>query len=463
MSMNPSIAAADDRSRVGRSESIYLLVITLPLILIAITFALGFQRESAAKAHYDGIVTQLNEQGLPTDNHGSTVSFDQRLSQETSIGWLDVLVAKHELNVQFMDVRRMIIDADEMPQPGQPWEIEPIIRRYTERAEPILAAMDELVKQDQPVWQPLIWEGFDTLLPEIQESRDLTRLLATEFRHAVQQDDPERALRALNLMHGVVKAFDWHICLVADLVTMAGRSQHRLLIRQSLETGFWDDAESLQQLREQLLETDNLDSRWIQMVAGEQAMLSESLGDSFTVTGIKLFPFGVPPAARVNLLEKIRLAGEVQGVGTVEHVRAIEREIEQSTTRPNGPASGSNFTLVGLPFAYSDGPTGLLGADFAGAAEAYLRDETERRWTLTAVAIKQFQVRFDRWPDQLGELSAIGIPNSTWLMDGQTPFFYAVDHDGVTLSVTVPWHQPNVTLWSGSDQLEGNQLETRIR
>lgn len=428
----------------SRSEWVGWLVIATPLVMVAVTLALGALREAEAETRFDRVVESLSEAGTPVDIHSTTVAFDQRLSRESSIEWQNLLVAVHELNVRFDDVHRTIYEAQAMPLPGRPWEIEPIVSRYTEQAQPIFAALDELVVdelvvEDKPVWQPLIFQGFDTLLPEIQESRGLVRLLAVEFRFAVHHGDQARAAHALRLIQGVSRAFDWQIGLVSDLVEIAGLSAHRRLIRQSLEIGFWSDPQVLQELQKQLAAAEDYDARWLQMVASEQAMLASQLSRGFVDTGVKLFPYGAPAATRVGLLETIRRVGAVDGAGTIDHLRAIEQDFDHASIQSESTSSKSTFTLMGIPFAISDGPTGFLASDFTAAAKAYARDAMERRWTQTAVAIKRFQVEQGRWPNELQELVDVGLSRSDWLAFDKTPFGYAVGDQAATLSVPPGW------------------------
>jgi hypothetical protein len=416
-----------------RSELAYLLAVVSPLLLLVVLFVLGSLRETAAEARFESVVTRLKSEGVPTDNHSSTISFDQRLSKKYSIQWQDVLVAQRELNARFTDMYISIHESEEIPRPNEPWDIEPIARRYTDEAKPIFDALDELVAEGNLVWQPLVWQGFGTLLPEIQELRDLIRLLAVKFRLAVHQGDQAGAMQALELILGVNRAFDWQICLISDFVAIAHLSTHRSLIRQSLEVGFWKDEQQIQKLREQLSIRDDYDARWLQMVAGEQAMLAEELSTSFGNTGLSVFPFGVPAATKVSVLETIRLAGEIKGVGTIDHVRAIENDIEQVSRRSPSTSPTSSFTIVGIPFALSEGPTGMLSSSYTVASQVYLRDAMERRWTLAAVAIKQFQIQEGRWPDELNELTRVGLSRPDWLAIGETPFGYSVDDDEAIL------------------------------
>ncbi len=459
------------RQQSHRSELMYLLAVLCPPLLLVLMFAVGGGQEFSAEARFEGVVASLTREGFPTDNHSSTLAFDQRLSKQYARQWREVLVAMRELSGRYSNFSDLLYESKEMPRPNQNWEIEPIARRYTDDAKPVFDLLDLLVVERKPVWQPLLLNGFSTLLPDLQKTRGLVRLLATEFRVAVHQGDRERALHALDLMAGVTRAYDWQVGLVSDYVAMAGLKTQRSLIRQSLALGFWEDEQQLQSLRDQLTSRDDQDARWKQMVASEQAMIAQEIRRNLSsVFGFELYPFGVPPGVIVDLLETVRLAGDVKGVGTIDHIRTLQRSFEQRGQDKN---STSSFTIVGIPLARSTFELGLFGNDYPSASRSYFEDEMQRRWTLTAVAIKQFQIRVGRWPDSLNELSRVGLSRADWLAGGETPFGYSVREDPseaiVWTSKISHWDHPKLDISPvppsevEDDAEQIQKLETRVR
>jgi hypothetical protein len=73
------------------------------------------------------------------------------------------------------------------------------------------------------------------------------------------------------------------------------------------------------------------------------------------------------------------------------------------------------------------------------AAATYARNERETRWTLTAVAIKEFQLQRQRWPDSLDELTSVGLSASDWMATDSDAFGYQIsDDDGEAILWTTP-------------------------
>lgn len=433
--MNPLPSASRNPSRrhPQRSEIGYLLSVTVPPLLLLLLFAFGEIREHAAQSRYEVQVAKVRALGLPTDSHSSAVAFDGRLSTDNSITWKNVLAATEELNGRFYPAMIAIDELTATIPPGDDWESEPIIRLYTEQSRPILQTIDALAEDDRAVWEPLVLEGYSTLLPDLQASRSVIRLLVVEFRHAVHQGQHDRAIHALQSILDVGNAFDWQIGLISDFIFMTHRATHRELIRRSLEVEFWQTEQQFQQLQQQLAESDDLDARWRRALASEMAMLMSELridreDPEFAHPPLNLMPFGIPPSTKSGLVETMESASELSGAGTLAHVRAIEKGVGIGG---NVATESVTTTINGFPFAFSDAPLGLLGQtqNYVSAARAFAKFAMERRWTVTAVALEQFRLQQGRWPSELSELASVGLSRRDWTAIGDEPFGYRVEGD----------------------------------
>ncbi len=299
-------------------------------------------------------------------------------------------------------------------------------------------------------------------------------MLANEFRVAVHQGDQSRALRALQLVRGVSEAFNWNIGVISDLVVFGHRDTYRTLIRGSLQFEFWTDPQLLAQLKQQLARRDDLQARWHDSRASEQAMTLEALSDDAQssgsmspANGINLFPFGVPATTRARLLELMQGLDLVKEPGTSSHVAIVDGVIENALR----DRSASSFTITGIPFATAENAISMIFPSLEAAASAYLRNERDRRWTLTAVAIKEFRLQQQRWPKSLNELTSVGLSASDWMVTESTPFGYQISDDGAEAILwTTPsdgtplgatlWPQPPSSYDTDPERLE--QMEVRI-
>src|SRR5690606_37668842 len=141
-----------------------------------------------------------------------------------------------------------------------------------ERNRPVIAQIHAATKHPAPVWMPIEFHGFMTLLEELQNSRSIQRLMQLETEHAIYHRDAERAMAGLESMQGVAAAFDWPICMVADLVHIALRGSHRSMVRRSLAVDLWDE-DQLRHLADQLGPPQDVRQRWFDVVAGERGMM----------------------------------------------------------------------------------------------------------------------------------------------------------------------------------------------
>ena len=71
----------------------------------------------------------------------------------------------------------------------------------------------------------------------------------------------------------------------------------------------------------------------------------------------------------------------------------------------------------------------------AAYANAFERSERSRRMVLTALGVKRFQLANGRWPEQLQELSQVGLSPEDWTLPGIGPLGYAIEPDGKTACV----------------------------
>lgn len=437
----------------GYREFATLALVLSPIVFLAALFAFGLSMELRAASQVKTQLAMLNSQGLYASNHEVTVAADQRTSRENAARWQDVLLAASQLESRFYPLRMSVGDLqNELVSPDETWEVGPVLTKYAQQGQPTILLIEDLLNDPQPFWRPIRFEGFSTLLDTIQNSRLIQRLLTVEFRVAVHDGDHQRAMRVLRLMVGVSNAFDWDVVLIGRYVQFANIAQHRQLIQQSLTVGFWNQSEHLSELRDQLAEQENLDEHWQRINDAESSMmLTEIFGDltNDSSPGILsrpaglIFPFGLSPIVKQELLSELPSRSFGLGVGTNRHVRQVANaEKSWNQQRINGrPEESHSSSLVAIPF----GNLGFLVDVFRHSqtqhASANIRFEFDRRITLTAVAIKQFQLQENRWPEKLSELTAVGLSASQWSVEPGIPIGYRISDDN-----------QSITLWAAVDR-----------
>jgi hypothetical protein len=87
-----------------------------------------------------------------------------------------------------------------------------------------LSQVDRAARLDNPDWQILLKlkaDGFELLLPEVQQIRSLARALQVRFRAEIAQCRFDDAIRTAKTMFAIARHLDEHPTLIGELVGMA--------------------------------------------------------------------------------------------------------------------------------------------------------------------------------------------------------------------------------------------------
>jgi hypothetical protein len=390
----------------------------IPLTLLLAFLIVFVVHEKRAQDRLNSELAHIRTSDDPVDDATMSQWFLARTSQEGTSAWREILHLTDASLAAFGQAGfKRIPYVGEAPvpaeiRPGDEWPEEQDVAEYLRWMQPVLQQIEEASHYPTPVWQPIECRGFETLLPELQNSRSLTRLLSVEVEHALYHGDAERALRGLESMRAVTTAFDWELVLVTELVQIALRQVHQGMIRRSLGIDIWNE-EQLLALQEQLGPARDVPTMWRRVFAGERAMMIAGLQN---------------PQALGHGSEEASSIGMISRVPSLREPVILAYEKLQSV---------GGEGLVGLPgrvtktletFATATNPLlGLLLPAVTAFAVAIENEETSRRFSRTAVAIKSFQLKHGQWPDQLSELSQVGLSANDWNTVSGGTFGYEID------------------------------------
>ncbi len=421
--------APHQESRPSARRRWLLLLVSLPIVLGAIAVAiLGFGEYRSAR-EVTAEIARLRAAGEPVDNETQARWFQAGTSQEGTAAWRDILVAVEHVSSGEVVNSFPFIGTGKLPEPlvpGGDWPDEPRIAEFLQEVRPLIAQIEQAGRYPTPVWQPIAFNGVSTLLPEIQPSRSVIRLLQLEVQHALYHRDTERALRGLAAMQATAAAFEWDFCMVADLVGLALRSLHRDAIRQSLAETDWEPAQ-LDQLLAQVQHPRDVAVRWRRICAGERAMTlawlqgSRDELDGMLPRGNRRYPPALLliPSGTKKYLDQMA-AFQQMGEQGVLGITARAQDLEQELTRPDRRRFDELLTALFLPA-------------MAAMAAAYEREELDRRLTRTALGIKRYRVSEGRWPARLSDLAAVGLEPKDWTALQAGPFGYKIEGEDAVL------------------------------
>ncbi len=401
-----------------------LIAACVPVLLFAMGAVAVGVREFDAAAKLKAKMDQLKRAGEGYDNASFEQWYRNHTHPEGAQAWVNLLNSVSATS-QIGAVASLPIvgTGKELKEldPKAEWPNEPAVNEFLDEMLGLIQQTHQLEKWPTPVQFPIEFNGQQTLLPYHQQSRSVTRLLQLDFEYAFYQREFERAIRDLKSMGTVAEAMNSKMCLVVDLIVSTILSTQYLEIQRSLLTDNWPP-ENLNQLRELVREVHYSPARWKTLLTNERAMFSDdvALGDLARITDSA-------EASLVPLLETGRLRifeayDELIAAGNVDLAllrsaskQAVERIVKRDASFD---VDGGNIWI------------GLMLPAAEQMATAMENLESNRRLTLTAIALRQFKHQEGHWPANLRELEKVGLTNLDTTTVNRGAFGYEIA-DGI--------------------------------
>ncbi len=418
----------------ARNDRFYWYLIALPPLLVAFLLSIGFVRDQTRARNNRWWSQYQQRQGIPTDESSLVQFFAANSSTEHSAAWMQIAAAAHFIESQTWPLVDHVSDLDLLVPQGEVWPAEPIASQFGKLGAPVIARIEAIPAADKPAWFPEVMAAETVRFPYIADHRTVTRIILHDFRIAYHAGETDRALRDIKSISKLSIAYDGHHRLVEELVQTAVESIQDGAIRKSLAHEFWS-AEQLQGLRDVLAARKPLDVRWHNMLDEEQIFVAANMRKLPMVQNRNGRSTGFA-GANQNLFRSLR---QIPDVGSVDFGSTVF-DIFNSTSTPRRHQAVS---ITAIPLATEQQLLASLTPAFAAAAETFVRRRIDRDWTVCAVGLKQFQLRFKRFPDRLDQLADVGLTPDQWTainsrIYGSKPFGYRVSADGSA-----------ATLWTG--------------
>ena len=383
----------------------------LVMLMVGVGLWLGY-RELAARAELRGLSEQWSDGGELSPDQGLALRYRQTTHQQASAEWSRVLFL---LNSRLQDTSNGLPYVDQgkvrpVLDRNAPWRAQAEAGVYLDYMAPVLAEIHQAADGPTPVWQPIAFAGYGTLLEHIQNTRSVSRLLQLDAEYALHQGDAERAWRDIRSLHGTAAAIDIDIFMVAQLVHVALQRSMLEMIQRSLHTDVWND-QQLQQLAELVQEPFPVREKFLRGVEGEQLVaLAAVQGGQASLPAMQLVNL---PTTQLALVEAYR-------------------ELHASARQATGRLSKHMDQYERQTAANLSGLSGVLIGQFLPAVSAYARalenGEESRQMTLTAIGLKRFELQHRRWPASLSELKEVGLSPGDWTIKHVGPLGYS--HQG---------------------------------
>ena len=424
--MSDNSNRTESRPSLGRYKFVWLLLFPL-VVLLAVAAYLIISEWSAAKTNRTQF-EQWAATGIPYDSATLQKSYDERTHPEGTPDWIEITRLVY-WGAEVEAFKQLPYLGNEGQEPanlvpgGKPidWPGEPLVASYLEEMQPVIDLIEQASEHPTPARFPVNFHGIDTLLPHVQNSRKILWLLSLDCDFAYFNQDNKRALRDLSLMKATAEAYDGRECLVSGLVNVALRSMRMGAMRRTLSYCEWTEAE-LQILRDSLTSPEEVSDRWQDLMLHERAFGLSFVGESpeklAQSIGLKKpFKLFTRHSEVKNTIEGYQRMVDLPIGADVKQWRKQAAALEDWATR-----TLSSNSLAGM----------LLPA-VGSCFEAEIRNEEERRWTLTAVAIQQFKQQNEKWPTRLAELESVGLKFDDYSDTEQNVFGYEIEGDKVFL------------------------------
>ena len=396
-----------------------LLGLAAPVLILCCCIAWYGIHEWRAASVVDARLQQIRSEGSPVDNDSLEAYFLKHASQVGTVAWSEIgafcasAMGRDKLPIVGSG---KIVNLSENP------DVRAQVDDFLERMEPVVAKIHAASELPTPVYQPTAFQGHGTLLGALQQSQQIMNVTCLDADFAVQTGDTARALRDFQSMQGVAEAFNWDFFLVGKSIYLSHLAERWRAMARSLKADHWN-AEELDELRNMVGPSPNTAASWRRSLDGERAMWIEHLSsavenlDTATLAGdvpLLVFLWHGPYRTQVSLLDQLQLYREMAS----DDLAGFVKRGQELALRQNA--------IQGAPFQY------YLSTQFLNSLPAhFLRIENDRRLLLTAIACKQFQLKFERWPEQLSELTQVGSKPSEWTTVDNGPLGYTRDGDSV--------------------------------
>lgn len=404
------LAAAKQRKKVGRRyfwfllASLGILIVVVPLVMYVAWTARARQllREQLdqAKARNEPITTaELTAwHAVPTGERDITPLWLAAIEPFDSAAY-NAAVAK---------VPHVGGSGGELPPLDQPWADPAVVQTYLSTYERELTALHAVAKEKGAVRYPRQFsKGIAMLIPDAQKARSAARALQLQFHQQLRDKDTGAALENVDTQAALGQTLHHDPFLISLLIRVAIESGTLKSVQQAAEVLPLTDAElaHLQTVVRQL----DIQQQYEDAFLGERAMVYHGFHLPITMLSGQQFPSGAVTdmetsydvsrvsrpedcAMALRILSQYLDAAKKGPPASLEEVDVISEEFKASV------ASASPWER----FRYAQ--TNLLIPAMGAASQADARFRAQRDLTDVLLALRRFELKHGKLPNELSEL-----------------------------------------------------------
>ena len=360
-------------------------------------------RESQGRSQMERELEGLVQAGLPIDNE----SIDARYRQATSSTHTEEWLAVHE------ELQSGTFTADSQGVPtldpkieSEPfeedfklygeWPAAEISSRLVNKYQALIERICILSEANEPVYFPIEFRSWETLLPNTQSMRDVSRVVLLDARVALRNKEVDRLFRDLMALLRTSRVIEEEPFIVSHLVSVAMRRLALGVVRHAIESNLLSD-EQWDEIATLLQERTEIGSRWARTLQGEQ--------------GISLPCFRDP---KKSMKMKKPISIPARGHDAVVYIGIMRRAMEIPTEdlqyfRKEFLAVESDFlksTRGGILASADRILTNVLFPPIAAFGDILIDEVTMHRQAIVAIELRRYERRYGEMPMSLMDLPA---------------------------------------------------------
>ncbi len=311
----------------------------------------------------------------------------------------------------------------ELDWPKERERLERELDAFLDEMQPLVELVHESSQVAMPVWQPIGLYGGGVDFRFMYDAQTISQLLSLEVYQAMKDSDSERGLAGIRSLKAVVDTCDWELGWTCRSIHFNLRSYLHGAVRKSLSTELWN-SNQLGQIN--LLFNQPVDPVhvWRIVFAAERNQIPLII-EQFT------------PRTMQDLLtyeEQLEFYKQYDSI-----VSSGEAMLGKTERPASNPQAGDHPQIIGS-VAIQETLANVLPY-VASCAITIEEAENQRRLTVSAVAIKRFQLEQQRWPQSLEELAQVGLSIDDWTIPGLGNLGYEETPEGVTVFKFSAWQR----------------------
>ena len=405
-----------------------LVFLVLPFAFIALGLMLWVGRDSAGNRLLAARKATITKQGLPIDNASMDQFFKDRSDPTNAAAWQGILATlkTEDFKTSLKGVAILTDVVEERIVPDHEWKEEAASLAFLEKWKTLRTEVVQLSIDAKPVRFPTIFDSFSTLLNEVQELRQVAKLLEHQGRVGLRARNSTIVRENVDALLGLSQVPTGYPYVVSQLVSIAIDGIAIGLLKDALEYDILDEAD-LQKLLPKILSAVKLNGDWKATIAGERGLTLPIFTDPKKAKALGIT--SVPSRARDALLY-LDLTDEVLEI-PVENLAELKAKLHDFELKFDKTAK------AGLLAQFDSIITKQTFPSWRAVGDAFIRRAVLHQIAAIAIGLRMYEDQHASLPDSLEALSEIPLDIKLLTPTNNTSFGYRKDGG-------------NAKLWGGS-------------